>query len=218
VYNIAMRRILAITAIFILTVSFTGCASLGHRQTLPPYSGLKARIAVADFEVRATKATSDIGAGLRELLVAALAETNRFQIVAHQPLNSGTPEVKPADLIISIAVTEFEPEASSGKGGIGGGGSAGSNALGALLGAALNKARIALDIRIINASTSEVLTSTLVQGQASDVGSAGPLVNWSLGSGLSVYSNTPMEKAMRICLAEAVRYITQNIPQEYYKY
>jgi len=93
--------------------------------------------------------------------------------------------------------------------------------LGGLLGAALNKAHMALDIRIVDTSTSEVLAATRVQGQASDIAGgimAGFFGSWGLGVGLSAYANTPMEKAIRVCIIEAVRYISQTIPVNYYKY
>jgi curli biogenesis system outer membrane secretion channel CsgG len=80
---------------------------------------------------------------------------------------------------------------------------------------------MALDIRIVDTSTSEVLAATRVQGQASDVGGAimtGFLGSFGLGGGLSMYSNTPMEKAIRVCIIEAVRYVAQVIPATYYKY
>jgi curli biogenesis system outer membrane secretion channel CsgG len=130
-------------------------------------------------------------------------------------------KIKTADLIITAAVTEFEPQASGGRAGIGGGGGVASGILGGLLGAALNKSHMALDIRIIDASTSEVLAATRVQGQASDVSGAimaGFFGGWGLGAGLSVYANTPMEKAIRVCIIEAVRYVAQTIPPTYYKY
>jgi curli biogenesis system outer membrane secretion channel CsgG len=130
-------------------------------------------------------------------------------------------KIKTADLIVTAAVTEFEPQASGGAAGIGGGGGVGSGVLGGLLGAALNKAHMALDIRIVDTSTSEVLAATRVQGQASDVAGgfmAGFFGGWALGGGLSAYANTPMEKAIRICIIEAVRYISQTIPANYYKY
>jgi len=41
---------------------------------------------------------------------------------------------------------------------------------------------------------------------------------WALGGGLSAYANTPMEKAIRVCIVEAVRYISQTISPAYYKY
>jgi curli biogenesis system outer membrane secretion channel CsgG len=208
---------------------------------LPPYSGPKARIAVADFEVKAAKATSEIGSGLREMLVTAMVNSNRFSVVERQVLGAvmqeqdlvasgaaqpetGGPQrgkIKTADIIVTAAVTEFEPQASGGRGGVGGGGGVGSGVLGGLLSAALNKSHMALDIRIVDTSTSEVLAATRVQGQASDIAGSimgGFLGSWGLGGGLSAYANTPMEKAIRICIIEAVRYIAQAMPANYYKY
>jgi curli biogenesis system outer membrane secretion channel CsgG len=248
-----MRKALYILGCISFIISVVGCASLNSMmqptaqvdntagaQPLPPYSGPKARIAVANFDVKAAKATGEIGSGLREMLVTALINSNRFSVLERQVLNAVMQEqelsssgaaqqgegpqrgkIKTADLIITAAVTEFEPQASGGQAGIGGGGGVGNGILGGLLGAALNKAHMALDIRIIDASTSEVLAATRVQGQASDVAGgfmAGFFGNWGLGGGLSMYANTPMEKAIRICIIEAVRYISQTVPANYYKY
>jgi len=231
-------------------VILVGCASMTQptaqvdntagAQPLPPYSGPRARVAVADFDVKAAKATFEIGSGLREMLVTALINSNRFSVVERQVLEAVMKEqelaisgaaqsgsgptrgqIKTADIIVTAAVTEFEPQASGGSAGIGGGGSVGSGILGGLLGAALNKAHMALDIRIVDTSTSEVLAATRVQGQATDVAGgfmAGFLGSWGLGGGLSAYANTPMEKAIRVCIIEAVRYISQVIPPPYYKY
>ncbi|MDD5730067.1 MAG: CsgG/HfaB family protein [Candidatus Omnitrophica bacterium] len=248
-----MKRLFFATSCALIAAGLAGCASLQQltqptaqvdnnagAQSLPPYSGPRARIAVADFDVKAAKAYGQIGSGLREMLVTALVNSNRFRVVERQALQAimkeqelsvsgaaatGTgPErgkIQTADLIVSAAVTEFEPQASGGSAGIGGGGGIGSGLLGGLLGASLNKAHMALDLRIIDASTSEILASTRVQGQASDVSGAigaGFFGGWALGAGLSGYANTPMEKAIRICIIEAVRYISQTIPANYYKY
>ncbi|HEC69531.1 MAG TPA: hypothetical protein ENI31_04540 [Candidatus Omnitrophica bacterium] len=231
----------------------SGCASLegltqptavvdntAGTQSLPPYYGPKARIAIANFEVKAAKATGEVGSGLREMLITALVNSGRFRVVERQDLSavmreqelkvsgaaSGdsqvtTGAIKTADLIISAAVTEFEPQASGGGAGIGGGGGVGSGILGGLLRGALNKAHMALDIRIIDSSTSEIIAATRVQGEASDISGAimtGFLGSWGLGGGLSMYKNTPMEKAIRVCIIEAVKYIAQAIPPSYYKY
>lgn len=249
-----MKRIFCFSGYLLLVLGIAGCASMNNimqptaqvdntagAQALPPYSGPKARIAIADFDVKAAKAGGEIGSGLREMLVTALINSSRFSVLERQALaavmqeqelsasgvsqaGSGGPQrgkIKTADLIITAAVTEFEPQASGGKAGIGGGGGVGSGILGGLLGAALNKAHMALDIRIVDTSTSEVLAATRVQGQASDISGsimAGFFGGWALGGGLSAYSNTPMEKAIRICIIEAVRYISQVIPANYYKY
>lgn len=210
-------------------------------QPLPPYSGPKARIAVADFDVKAARAYGEIGSGLREMLVTALLNSSRFRVVERQALNAvmqeqelsasgaaqtgaGGPErgkIKTADLVITAAVTEFEPQASGGRAGLGGGGGIGSGILGGLISGALNKSHMALDIRIIDTSTSEVLAATRVQGQASDISGGimgGFFGSWGLGAGLSAYANTPMEKAIRVCIIQAVNYIAQATPVNYYKY
>ncbi len=246
-----MKKFLLGFCILMLFIGLTGCETMSQPTAqvdnnagvapLPPYSGPKARVAVADFDVKAAKAHGEIGTGLREMLVTALINSNRFSVLERQALSAvmqeqelsasgaaqtgaGGPQrgkIKTADLIITAAVTEFEPQASGGAGGIGGGGSVGSGVLGGLLGATMNKSHMALDIRIIDSSTSEVLAATRVQGQASDVSGAimaGFLGSWGLGAGLSGYANTPMEKAIRVCIIEAVRYIAQTVPPTYYKY
>ena len=244
-----MRRISMVMSILMLVLGSVGCASLQPTATVDnnagtaapiPYSGPKARIAVADFEVKAAKATFEIGSGLREMLVTALINSNRFSVLERQALNAVMQEqelsvsgaaqpgsgpqrgkIKTADLVVTAAVTEFEPNASGGSAGIGGGGGVGSGILGGILGASLNKAHMALDIRIVDTSTSEVLAATRVQGTASDVAGGfmtGFFGSFGLGGGLSGYANTPMEKAIRICIVEAVKYISQTIPGDYYKY
>jgi len=228
-------------------LSVTGCATMegmtqptaqvdayAGTQPLPPYSGPKARIALASFDVKAAKAGWEIGDGLREMLITALMNTNRFRIVERQELEAvlqeqqlsssgavsadsqvASGQLKAADIVVTAAVTEFEPEATGSSGSVGGGG-----VFGGLLRAAFNKAHMALDIRIIDTATSEILAATRVQGEAKDI-AAGILAqyssSWSLGGGLSLYRNTPMEKAIRVAIIEAVKYIAGAVPPEYYK-
>ena len=47
-------------------------------QALPPYSGPKARITVNEFKIKTDKATEKIGSGLRQMLITALTNSNRF--------------------------------------------------------------------------------------------------------------------------------------------
>jgi curli biogenesis system outer membrane secretion channel CsgG len=62
--------------------------STAGAQPLPPYSGPKARVAIADFDVKAAKATFEIGSGLREMLLTALINSNRFSVVERQVLDA----------------------------------------------------------------------------------------------------------------------------------
>jgi curli biogenesis system outer membrane secretion channel CsgG len=170
---------------------------------------------MGDFEVKTDNADSSIGLGLREILIKALIKSNRFNVVERKDEN--------ADLIVNAAVSEFEPQASGGRDGVGGGGGIGSGRLGGLLGAALDKAQVSLEIRVLEASTSKILggTQAPIRGQASDKMVSHPtdaLSNLSLVGGLAIYADTPMEKAIRVCISEAVRYISQSVPANYYKY
>ncbi|GAI42460.1 unnamed protein product, partial [marine sediment metagenome] len=131
-----------VLATYSLTFSLIGCAFLQPKatvgmQVLPPYSGPKARITVADFEVKAAKATDEIGSELREMLITAMINSNRFSVLKRQVLETGmrqeelsTPgaaaqatkieqgKIRNADLIITVAITEFEPRASGGRAGV----------------------------------------------------------------------------------------------------
>ncbi len=193
---------------------------------IPVYSGPRARVVIGDLEVKAPKAASQVGVGLRSMLAAAFVSSGRFTLVDPQALGAQSVEkdasqkAKSADVVVMIALDEFEPEASGGRSGIGGGGGVSSGILGGLLGTPVSKAHATLSIRIIDAFTSEVLASGRVEGQAFDTAEAINSVpdKIALGSGLSSYANTPMEKAIRIMIAEAVKYVSTAIPGSYYKY
>lgn len=173
---------------------------------LPPYASPKAKIAVLDFTNNTAKGSVEIGVSLRKALIEALSDTNRFIL--------SEPNAKAADLSIAVTLAEFDPRVSGGKAGIGGGGGTGNATFGGLLGVALNKANIAFDVQIVSVTTQEILASGHIRGQASD--STGSI---KLHDGqLSAYNNTPMGRAIRLCLAESARYIVQGVPAKYYKY
>ncbi len=202
-----------------LIINLTGCAVLDKpvqfigQAFFPPYSGPKATLVVADFEIKAAKATVDVGAGLQDMLISGLNKTNRFLIIAPKDNTN-----KSAKLIIATEVVDFEPRASGGSEGVGGGGSAASGTLGSLLGVTGNKSTIALNIRIVDTVSSKVLIAERVSGQAADTGSASYTHRGSaLNEGLSAYTNTSMGEAIHKCIIEAVEYIVQNVPASYYK-
>lgn len=239
-----MKRLVLLVCCFTLLVCLAGCARakkavpFGGAEPGPapqaeafrPYSGPKAKITVADFDIKAAKATNEAASGLRQMLVSALKTSDRFLIVEPQELNmapapeagaGGQADTKAADLIIALSVVEFEPQASGGSAGVGGGGGVGSGALGGLLNTNLNKACIALDVRLIDAETSHPIAAARMQGQASDIVENFAVPLWekgALSANLATYINTPMEKAIRTCMEQVIRYIPENIKQEYYKY
>ena len=178
--------------------------------------------------------------GLRDMLTTALVQSKRFRVLERQNFDAIRQEmalartgytdksgvkkggIKGADLLIVAAVTGWEPGTSGAGGGAGGGvfGKA-SAILGGLRGA-YKKSSIAMDIRIIDTHTSEVLAATRVEGEAKDVNIGGALCaltgSGGLGGGLGAFAKTPMEKAIRTCIYEAVKYIIANTPKKYFKY
>ncbi|MDD4954397.1 MAG: hypothetical protein PHG40_05790 [Candidatus Omnitrophica bacterium] len=218
-----MRR-----TVILLMLVFTlcGCASVRSKipfipgglrfvsALLPPYDGLRAKIIVPDFEIKTSRVTKEIGADFRKIMIAALSDSDRFLIVAHQEpaVAKEAIEITPkpadktkdlqaqepknnADLVINVVVSDFEPQAAGGSGGIGGGGGSNRGIFGGLLGASLTKPHLDLDIRISDAVTLGPVASTRVMGQSTDA-----------------------QKAIQICIVEATRFISRSIPGGYYKY
>lgn len=191
------------------------------------------------YEVTHTR-QSGYTTGLRDMLTTALVQSKRYRVLERQNFASLKKEmalgksgytdksgiqkgaVKGADLVVMGAITGWEP-GTSGAGGGGGGGLLGK--AGAIFGAVkggYKKSSMAMDIRIIDASTSEVLAATRVEGVAKDVSLGGALAGFGgsggMAGGLGAYAKTPMEKAIRKCLYNATKYIVENTPQKYMKY
>lgn len=217
-----------------------GSPSIAEAQS-EYYNGPKARIAVSQFKDKTGASqrwwNSKIGDGMADQLTTALFNTNRFIVLERQTLGDVLQEqdlgasgrvrqetaapmgqIEGAELLVVGAVTEFDNAASGGGGGVGGigGGVVGSIASG------FKQAHMAIDLRIIDSKTSRILAATSVEGTATDVnlgglaggyGHAGALV----GS-LAGWKNTPIEKALRICLQKAVEFIASKTPPVYYRY
>ncbi len=175
--------------------------------------------------------------GLRDMLTTALVQSGRYRVLERQELGSIKSEIalgeegyaeksssikkgkiKGADLMVIAAITGWDPGTSGGRAGIGG---IGGGIIGGIMGG-MRKSSLAMDIRIIDTSTSEVLAATRVEGEARDINlgvlAGGIIGNVGLGGGLSMYAKTPMEKAIRIAIDEATKYIVSATPPEYFKH
>ena len=203
------------------------------------YNGPKARIAVARFTDKTGGGwwSGKIGDGMADQMVTALFNTNRFIVLDRQILDdvlteqdlgasgrirqeTAAPigEVEGAELMIVGAVTEFQ-DGSSGL--QGGGGGFGGGILGALAGG-FKRSHMAIDVRIVDTRTSRIVAATSVEGEATDVNMGGLIGGYAGGGGLAAglggWKNTPTEKALRICINEAVNFIVGKTPQTYYRY
>jgi curli biogenesis system outer membrane secretion channel CsgG len=197
------------------------------------YNGPKARVAVSRFTDKTGKGwwTGQIGDGMAEMLTTALFNTNRYIVLERQTLNdvlgeqdlaasgrikreTGAPvgQIEGAELLVTGAVTGYEPGASGMKGGFGG---AGGGAGGGIFGG-FKKAYLAIDVRVIDAKTSRLVAATTVEGSATDIGGGIGGFGGPIAAGLGGWSKTPLEKALRVCIQEAVNFIASKTPAQYY--
>ena len=197
--------------------------------------GPKARVAVGDFQVKAAGASIEIGDGLREMLLTALFNNNRFIVLERQAIKdvileqdlgaSGMVkqetapvlgELEGAEILVYGVVSEFKPDAS------GGGIDMGMARIPLKFGMGKSKSHMAIDLRAVDTSTGRILFAARVEGKASDydtrigtrVGGGNTIMPVSLGT----YNNTPMEKAIRVCIDRAVEVLGSKVPSHYYHY
>jgi curli biogenesis system outer membrane secretion channel CsgG len=258
--------IISLIAVFLLAgcmesmVKPTAKTDKGEEMQLPPYSGPRAKVAVAKFEWKvgqsgSTTKISGFGGqtftvehsrnegymtGLKDMLTTAMVQTKRYRVLERQNIDSLKQEmaltqqgyadqsgvkkggIKGADLLVVAAITGWDPATSGGGGGIGGGMLGKATALFGAAKGAYKKSSMAMDIRIIDANTSEVLSATRVEGEGKDVnlgaGLAALTGTGGMGGGLSGFAKTPMEKAIRTCIYEAVKFLVEETPPSYMKY
>jgi curli biogenesis system outer membrane secretion channel CsgG len=205
------------------------------------YNGPKARIAVARFENKTADSyrwySPSIGDGMADMLTTALVNSGRYIVLERQALDdvlgeqdlgasgrvredtaAAIGEIEGAELLVVAAVTEFEGNAGgtrAGGGGIGGG------IFGALAGGS-RSAHMAIDLRVVDATSSRILAATSVEGEAKDFNIGGALAGYTgsvgLGGALSTWENTPREKALRQVIGGAVDYVISVTPQEMMRY
>ncbi len=208
------------------------------------YNGPRARIAVVVkpgpgiTAVRASGRTisvRDLTDGLSSMITTSLFNTNRYvvlereildEVLAEQDLGASgrvsqqtaapIGQVEGAELLLTAKLTMFAPGTAGASAGI-----TGVNTP-INVGGLFRKSRVGMDLRIIDARTSRVVAATSVEGQARDIGGAiGGIVGGGssrLGLGLSGFSNTPIEKAIRNCINSAVNFFVMQTPPTYYHY
>lgn len=199
------------------------------------YMGPKARVAVTKFEDKSARGSEEIGNGMAEMLANALFATNRFIVLERQSLDdvireqdlgasgrvrteTAAPigEIEGADLLIEGTITEFEPGTSGAEGGLEGVLSRRSGVIGGIFGG-IKTSHVAMIVKVIDARTSRRLASEQVEGKATDIAGLGSMSGSRLAGALGGYSKTPMEKAIRVSIEEAVRLIIAKTPSQYYR-
>lgn len=180
----------------------------------------RAVVAVLDFtnETRAHWWQTDVGRELGGMLANELVSTGAFKVVERQKLDSVLGEqdlgasgrvskstaakmgqVTGAQYLITGNVAAYE-ENTKGTGG-------GVSIKGFSLGGKSQKAYLAIDVRVVNATTGEVEFVRTVEGNAKGGGMNFGFSKNGFGGSLGGHKKTPAGKAIRAALIEATDYL-----------
>jgi len=180
---------------------------------------LKKRIAVSRFEDRTGSGYHSLGEGMADMLITALVKSKKFMVLERQEIEhllqeqqfgeSGmvTPETAPkvgqmlgAELFVIGSVTEFGQKESDISGGT------------SIFGAGLRTktSRAAVDIRLVNTSTGEIIASETEEGSKSStgIGISYEDINFS---NLDSWDDTDIGKAAREAIDGCVKLIVENM-------
>jgi curli biogenesis system outer membrane secretion channel CsgG len=136
----------------------------------------------------------------RAKLEKVLEEQN---LAASGRVRSGTGakmgQVTGADYLVMGTVTSYEENTASTGGGF--------SFKGIGLGGKKSEAYIAVDVRVVNASTGEIDYSRTIEGRSSSSGVSVGLYRGGFGGNLAHEENTPAGKAIRAALVEITDYL-----------
>lgn len=184
--------------------------------------GGRPSVAVIDFTNQTNSANwwgGDVGKQLADVLSNELSSTGDFNIVERTKVNavlaeqdfarsgrvrrgSGpkTGNITGAQYLVTGQVSAYTEDTADRGGGV--------SFAGFHVGGGKNEAYIAIDLRVIDAETSEVVYSRTVEGRSSgsnmDIGG----MSWNgIGGDFHQSKNTPASKAVRAALVEASNYL-----------
>lgn len=186
----------------------------------PPYTGPKKRIAVTKFDNKAQGSYGNwnIGEGMAEMLTTELIKTGRFVVIERRALQDVVDEQKlgqsglvqketaskigqilGAQMVVSGVVSEFEQTES--------GGGKGVSLFGLSIGSKSSNAHVAVDVRMIDTVTGQVIYSHNAAGKAESSGFSVGVDIGGVGFASDDFKKTPIGQATRQAIQDAVKFI-----------
>lgn len=191
---------------------------------LPEYTGIKHALGVTDFDNEAGyRSQYELGNNLAMMLESALFDSGRFVIVERQELgdviveqdlqSSGraaastqvaqTGLIRSAKYIATGAITRIDANTSGNSGGIGIGN--------VRVGMGNNKATIEVVVKLIDTTSSQVVASQRISGEAGGNRLSLGFNDGNFGAGLSSFAKTPIGEAAQDCISQAVIFIAAEM-------
>ncbi|MEW5767856.1 MAG: CsgG/HfaB family protein [bacterium] len=226
-----------VSVLLAISLGLLGCAATGGgaartnrtetvevqpQPEVERYYGPKKRIAVVDFEAKSPHAGWDIGTGMAEMLITALHETGRFivverqaikDIIQEQDLGTGgrvrpetaakVGEILGAQILVRGAITEFEERET--------GGGVGGVFKGIGVGVGGYTAHVAVDIRMYDSTTGQILESHRSEGKARTRGLAVGTSYKNITFGGATFKKTPLGEATRQAIEDMVAFVVDKM-------
>ncbi len=230
------RMFSKLLSVFFSIFLLSGCAEMGqtHRRdagiakapVFKPYQGIKKRIAVTSFvnKVSGVPGNQNIGEGMSEMLITELIKTGRFVVIERQALQDILAEqelgmtgivnretaakvgqILGAQIIVRGVVSEFSMRKSGGGGDI--------TIKGFSLGTKSSNAHVAVDIRMIDASTGQILHSHNASGTAVSTGLTFGYAESDFDFKAGGFQKTPLGQATRQAIQSSVSFIVNKMKQ-----
>lgn len=230
------KRILNIAALPLVVLFLVSCvtpqgSNVQAQQEIvyPPYDGPKKRIAVLEFDNKVSKRWWDrswnIEDGITEMIITELMKTDRFivvergsldEVLSEQDLGASgrvrqetaarIGEVLGAQVLVKGAITEFIEKESGGAGGI--------IISGIGIGGKTNTGHVAMDMRLIDATTGQILHSERAEGKITSSGIGGIAFFSGVAFGGTSYKKTALGKATRAAVSDAVMFVVNNMEDQ----
>lgn len=174
--------------------------------------------------------------GLTEQLINSLLSTKRYRILEKEQLplilsemdlhninnTQGDGLIDGADLLVVATITGWSPGESGTSGRLSGLVDRKVSNIFDSVSGGVKKSRMAMNIRVVDIRSREIIGGTEIRSQANDVklGTALRGVgDWTGMDGeLETFANTSMEKAIRVAVIEAANFVIENTPQQYYNF
>jgi curli biogenesis system outer membrane secretion channel CsgG len=208
-----MKKVIAL--LFVFTIVFSFC--LAEAQEKP-------RLGVLRFtnQTHAGWWRGNMGYDLQDMLVNELASTKSFQVLERKEINAVIGEqdlgasgridprtkakigkIKGAKYLVAATVSAYEEDTKGTGGGIG--------IMGFRVGGKQDKAYLAVDLKIIDTDTGEIVDSRTVEATSESSGfSLGGSIGFLSGD-LGKYEKTPTGKAIRACIIEISDYLVCSL-------
>jgi curli biogenesis system outer membrane secretion channel CsgG len=211
-------------ACFLALTLIAAACSISYAETYKP------RVAVYGFESKASSgfwhdAKWSIGTGMGEMLVDALVNTGKFEVMerlnlrditTEQDLVTGgriskktgakTGKIKGAEYIVRGTITEFDVRDA--------GGNLGLTIKGFRIGGKVRSAHVGGIIRIYDATTGTIYDSKRFEKKVPATGLSFGHSGGDVGISLGAFKKTPLGKATHIAIADMVEFISSSIPAE----